>query len=521
MRKIITTGTQETDPLFVLIKSLSRSEKRQFKLYVGRLEGNQNAKFIQLFDLLDKAKRYDENVVLSSGIVTKVQLSNLKAHLYRQLLTSLRLNPARKDIRVQLREQLDFATILYHKGLYKQSLRMLDKAKTIALDNDEKNIAYEIVELEKIIETQYITNSMTTRASELSAQARKLSKANVITSRLSNLSLELYGMMLRMGYVRSDLEKKEVETYFNSQIPNCVFEELDFREKLWLTKAHLWYSFLTQDFVSCYKFSERWVRLFEDNPSMITINPVFYLKGLHYLLESLYYLKKEKQFKAVLTKLESLRAAPIFEKQQNLQTLLFLYINSNKFNHRFMIGDYSEAESLISEVLEGIKSPKYRINSHHVLVYYYKLASLSFGQGKFQDCIDYLSKVINSKTVKTREDLMCFSRLLNLIAHYEAGKDYHLESLLRSTFKFLIKMNDLHGVQKAIISFMKNLGNIYPSQLKSEFEKLHTILKRYENDPYERRAFLYLDALSWLESKIENKPVAIIIEEKAKKLVRD
>ena len=30
--------------------------------------------------------------------------------------------------------------------------------------------------------------------------------------------------------------------------------------------------------------------------------------------------------------------------------------------------------------------------------------------------------------------------------------------------------------------------------------------KKYENDPYERRAFLYLDVLSWLESKIENRP---------------
>ena len=30
----------------------------------------------------------------------------------------------------------------------------------MALDNEEKNIAYEIVELEKVIETQYITRSI-------------------------------------------------------------------------------------------------------------------------------------------------------------------------------------------------------------------------------------------------------------------------------------------------------------------------------------------------------------------------
>ncbi len=64
----------------------------------------------------------------------------------------------------------------------------------MALDNEEKNIAYEIVELEKVIETQYITRSISTRADELSMQAKELSLQNVITSKLSNLSLQLYSV---------------------------------------------------------------------------------------------------------------------------------------------------------------------------------------------------------------------------------------------------------------------------------------------------------------------------------------
>ena len=142
------------DTLFVLIKSLSKSEKRQFKLYVGRLGVNTDAKYLALFNLLDKMRAYDEKQILDSGIVKKAQLSNLKAHLYRQILVSLRLNPVNQNIRVQIREQLDFATILYQKGLYKQSLKLLEKAKTMAIENEEKNVAYEIVELEKIIEKQ-------------------------------------------------------------------------------------------------------------------------------------------------------------------------------------------------------------------------------------------------------------------------------------------------------------------------------------------------------------------------------
>ena len=132
---------EQKDNLFVLVKSLSKSEKRQFKLYVGRLGVNEDSKFLLLFNLLDKMNEYDEQVILKKGIVKKQQLSNLKAHLYKQILISLRLNPLHQNIRVQIREQLDFATILYHKGLYKQSLKILDKAKSLALNYEEKIIA--------------------------------------------------------------------------------------------------------------------------------------------------------------------------------------------------------------------------------------------------------------------------------------------------------------------------------------------------------------------------------------------
>ena len=121
--------SEQKDNLFVLVKSLTKSEKRQFRLYVGRMGSNEDSKFLNLFQLLDKINRYDEKVILKRGIVTKQQLSNLKAHLYKQILISLRMNPAHKNIRIQIREQLDFATILYQKGLYKQSLKVLEKAK--------------------------------------------------------------------------------------------------------------------------------------------------------------------------------------------------------------------------------------------------------------------------------------------------------------------------------------------------------------------------------------------------------
>jgi hypothetical protein len=74
--------------------------------------------------------------------LSKVQLSNLKSYLYKQVLVSIRLNIPSQNIRYQIREQIDFAAILYNKGLYKQSLKIL--RLRLALENDEKYMALKL-----------------------------------------------------------------------------------------------------------------------------------------------------------------------------------------------------------------------------------------------------------------------------------------------------------------------------------------------------------------------------------------
>ncbi len=62
---------------------------------------------------------------------------------------------------------------------------------------------------------------------------------------------------------------KRLQTILMHRLPKFNIKDLGFREKLWLYKAYLWYSFLMQDFLNCYKYSLKWVDLFYQNPDMI------------------------------------------------------------------------------------------------------------------------------------------------------------------------------------------------------------------------------------------------------------
>jgi len=57
-----------------------------------------------------------------------------------------------------------------------------------------------------------------------------------------------------------------------------------------------------------------------------------------------------------------------------------------------------------------ITSFKNRIDEHYIMTFYYKFASLYFGIGDNEKCIDYLNKIISNQSLSMREDLLCFSR---------------------------------------------------------------------------------------------------------------
>lgn len=502
------------DYLFQLIKSLSKSEKRSFKIYATRTNTGQ-AKFISLFDAIDKSESYNETAILKKvkGL-KKRQLSNLKAHLYKQILISLRLTNINFNVDIQLREQIDYARILYNKGLYTQSLRILEKAKEIAATNNRDSQTYDILVFEKIIESQYITRSLNSRANKLVKETEDILGTLNRYNTLSNLSIRLYGIYIKNGHVRNQKDYESIAHFFKTELSKIDLNDLTFFEELYLYISYAWYSLIIQDFLLQYKYAQKWVNLFRNNPDMLTLEPIWYIKGMHVLLEALFVLNHYEKHEQELKHLEHFAENPPIRNNENLETLGFMYSYTSKINSHFIIGSFSEGIKLVPELLNKIEEHSNSVDPHRVLIFYYKIASLYFGAGKTEKSIFYLNKIINYPDQHLREDLHCFARILNLIAHYEMGNQTLVDYQIRSTYRFLRKMNDLNKVQEEVLKFLRNLGNVKRSEVQDEFEKLRKKLIDISKLPFQRRHFIYLDIISWLEAKMQNKPVQEVIQAK-------
>ena len=502
-----------TDALFQLIHSLQKQEKRNFKLYVKRNSSNEDMKVIQLFDALDAMNEYDEDVLLRKATsLKKQQLSNTKAHLYKQVLASLRLLE-NKNIDIQLHEQLDYARILYNKGLYLQSLKVLDKTKETAKANNQISLLVQVLFLEKKIESLHITRSLKDRAAQLIGEADDVNEHLIRITKLSNLSLQLYSWYINNGHARNEKDEREIDNYFQSYLSEDIKKANDFYAKLYLYQSYSWYAFIRQDFIMYYRYTQHWVDLFHKETLMIEIETASYIKGLHNLLNAHFTVRNYSKFEKDLKQFEAFANSDVVKQSDNNRIQVFVYLYIAKINQHFLDGTFAQGLLLVPEIENKLREFQLHLDRHRILVFYYKIASLYFGAGEFGSSVDYLNKIINWK-VDLRNDLQCYARLLHLIAHYELGNFDLMEYLVKSVYRFMAKMENLSLVEEEMFKFLRKSFKLSPKQLKPEFEKLLQKLKQFEKNRFETRAFVYLDIISWLESKVYAKPVYEIIREK-------
>ncbi|MBS1932852.1 MAG: hypothetical protein JST96_02565 [Bacteroidetes bacterium] len=505
---------RSSDALFQLIKSLEKSEKRNFKLYVKRNSASEDLKITHLFDALDKMDIYDETQLLKKNKkLSKQQLSNTKAHLYKQILASLRLIRNEENIDMQLHEQLDYARILYNKGLYLQSLKFLDRIKENAKANHQFSFLLQVLFFEKKIEGLHITRSMQDRAERLALEVEEVNCKLVMIGRLSNLSLQLYSWYIKNGHARNEKDEKALQLFFDEHLPSGIEKPEGFYEKLYLYQSYCWFAFIRQDFLMYYRYAQKWVDLFDREKNMIDIETAHYIKGLHNLLGAHFDLQNYKKFIDTLEVFEDFSNSSTVLHNDNNRIQTFIYLTISRINKHFIEGTFTEGLELVPGIQEKLHEYGLFIDRHRIFVFYYKIASLYFGSGDYENAIEYLNRIINWK-VDLRTDLQCYSRLLHLIAHYELGNFQLLEYLIKSVYRFMAKMENLGVVEEEIFNFLRRSFHVSPAKLKPEFEKLLEKLKQLENNPLATRAFAYLDIISWLESKIRNVPVQNIIHEK-------
>lgn len=492
----------KTEDLFLLIKSLTKSEKRSFRLYAERIRDTQQLEYMKLFDIIDKAKEVDDESFKNIlGLKNNTQYSNYKRHLYEQILISLRMTKKSGFSNIKVRELIDFTYLLYSRGFHMQALKALSRAKALAIKEDLEFSLLTILEIEKMIHSRHITRAAKEPISEIISESSMLAATIHNRVKLSNLRLLMHKYYIEHGHAKNEAEEKKVISTFKKSIKNIKEHELSKAEQIHINQAFVWYYYILNDFNNCFLYSKKWIDLFDvDNLSKLDVN--LYFRAYHYLLVSLFYIRDKKRFQKYYELLSEFRLKHYSKFDDNTKILSFLYVHQARLNYYIINRQYAEGIKIIPKTERRLKSYKVKLDDHKVMIFHFKMAWIFLMGDQPAKALRYLHFITNMSNNSLRIDIQIYARLMNLMVQYDLGHESILPSLIRNYKRFIIKQEAMQETHKRFLEYMTQNQNTALSDRKALCKKHIRLIEEMKKNRFEKRALIYLDLTEWMRTQL-------------------
>jgi len=504
-------SNKNKDPLFRLIKSLNKPEKRHFRLYANRTMGDQERKFLVLFDLLDKQEVYNEALLLEKlpGKTSKSKLANLKRHLFKQLLTSLRLTSINKQIDIEIREQLDFARILYNKGLYMESLRLLERVKSLAIEHHQDILHLEIIEFQKLIESRHITRSrlVEKKMDRLLEESTIRSRITQTASEMVNLNIQIHGYYIDHSFAYTPEQLMALNKAWRDMQPDHQRNRFSdtFFEKTNRYQSYMWYRYIQLDFQGALTHAQEWVTLFQVYETMPLKDPDLYLRSLYYLLVFFFLTDNVADYQRYLTEMNAFLAAHEEMFNPNSQHVSFIYHSLSLLNFSFLTKDYPLAYRQAKVIANQLTEHHDLIDDNRLQLFYYKFAAAAFAQQAYEQALAYLHPVLYQGEKILAKDMDSNARLLELLCLYESKAFDRMSYRLISFGRMMVKNPEMTILQRKTHKILRLLLQLLPHSTANFFRQQLADFKLHQHAPREQLFLKYLNVVEWMEGKVGKK----------------
>jgi len=500
------------DELLRLVLSLSKSEKRYFKMFTSLQSGEKS--YLKLFEYIEKTGEYDEEkikkIFKEEDFIKR--LPAVKNYLYGQILKSLRVIYSGNTVQSELKEMIEDISILYEKRLYKQCLKIIEKAKDLAKLNESLLQQMEINLLEQKVQMEVLNLDKFEKTLETSLDEDiKLLELQTNVVQYSNLYNQIVLINKKIKEARTEEELEQFDKIINHPLMRSVSLAKSFDSKYCFYQTHLIYNHAKGDNQASLEIAQKQMELLEEYPQKINETPKIYVTTLNNILLGHIHTHNYKNFDRILTKL---RAFPL--RSLNIETNRFVSSYIFEMVMYLDTGEFTKSIAIREDIIKGIEKYKDKINAIEEITLLYNLFYSYFGTGEYSKALGIINKLLNEYQKELRYDVQSAVRILNLILHYELKNTSLMEYNAISAYRFLYKSKRLYKLEKIVLDFIrKKMHHIYtPKDQIEAFIELRKEFLELAEHPYEKKAFEYFDYISWLDSHIEKKTFEEIIKEK-------
>lgn len=503
---------KSTDDLFQLIRSLTRSEKRYFKLYASRQTGEYQADYLHLFDVLDAMKTYDETRLrskLNSDVLK--YLPQTKYYLYKTVLKALNQYNLQNSVEAQLNEMIESSKVLLAKKLIGQCRKLLVKAEKLAVNHSAE------YHLAQIMTLRYRAAIVGTGSSDVEQEVDEIFNTLIgVTGQLAERH-PIWRIQALMFLANINARHDSLQR--SSELMNdlTTIDESRITDPLALIMYYTiqdGYYDIRGDLEQVCHIRRKIVEYIESTPVLMYRPLDRYAPMLYNYCQVLIQTNRLDEFRIRYEKLLSI----VEEGRADSPSYNDMLIRMLEPRYHFQAGDYSTARALMIKLEKDFRTTRSTMRLGVVSYYRYFHAVLCFIEGDLKNTLKWLNEILNDRSEETHELYHRHAWLLNLMTHHELGNLDEIDSYSASAARFLGRHGALTDFEKFTISIVRRAG---AAGSRSEIRKLldesrEQLIMLQQNE----RVPPSISLEEWLEAKARGVSLAMHLKERRMELSR-
>ena len=500
------------DELFQLIKSLTSSEKRYFKVNASK-GGDAKSNYLQLFEAMDAQNdEYDEQKLKAKhGKKAFVKyLSAEKKHLREQIMKQMRLFHSSRTVDNKINELLQDEIFYREKGLNNLREKALLKAKELATNAERFHLLKEILSRQTTFVIEFEKKQLAEPVIQLINEQKQLFITQESVLELQSKNRELFSI-LRSGADMQDAAVKnrvemlfmEVERYRTrigeSYILQCHFE-----------RACSNYHHLQRNWKESFEHTKNEYEVYQKAKHLITEDPMFYKFCLANIMARAQSAGENDWFTKSLEEMKALPTSSFNEEGEVFQNVYFqehlFYINN---------GEFEKAEALVSIIEMGLVKYEAKINQARKLAFQFNIMVMYFIIHEFKKALKWTEPLLSDNSEIKQQQKFVTILLLPLI-HFELGHTDLVETFTRSAYRYLQKKKRLHEFERLVLNYLKNMPlSADQIEFKTQLQEFHDKLEKLTNDRTIKMTIGMEEMGLWAQSHISGKQMQLILREKS------
>lgn len=492
------------DHVHRLIRSMTRPEKRYFKLYVGRHMLNGQSHYSDLFDAISAMEQYDERAlhVRFAGAPFLRRFTVIKHRLYDTILASLEAFHADSSVDERLRRSLHQVEILFQRGLNKDAERMLRNVRQMAGLHGKLGARLEVIEWERRLMER--ANYAGTDEAELTAwaqEARALRTEWDELDQLWDMKARSFMLLYRRGRARDERTVHELEAL--AEHPLLQASNVAASPRAAFMRDHIRgaIAFAMNDLATCEQcllrndalLEEHAVR-FKDEPNLrlsVMSNLAFVRVRAGKHAEALEGLKQVKRLPLQMSE------AP----NADLEVKIFSMTSNLELTILCRMGEFEKAAEKLAGIEDAMARYQASLSGIRMAGIRFQGAWACFGAGRMEEAAKWCNALLNERGAEEHEEIFALGRVLRVLIMLASGKEDLLRYEVRNLERFLKAHGRYHRFEQAVVQYVR-ARTAEPGAAAGRAAILLRTLETLGSDPLEAAPFDTMDLRCYAESVV-------------------